>query len=98
MLEKYLPQTASEYIACFRSLAAMTNKHMNELKGQAPIEPENLKRLAEAVETISSLRGDCDIFTDSRPEGLTEFQKEMYSTEDTLRQQLLDLGYVYPPH
>lgn len=101
MDEGYLPQTAEEYIRCFRQLASITNKSMDALeagtiRSSREQTLQNLKRVAEAVETISSLRGDSGIFYDTRPGGLPDYQTEMYKTEDALRKRLIGLGYVYP--
>ncbi len=100
-MDNYLPQTATEYIECFRLLAALTNKAMDNIDNKMDWVSDNdrdkmLSRLAEAVETLSLLRGDSSIFIELRPEGLDEYQKEMYSTEDTLRNHLLKLGFKYP--
>lgn len=102
-MDDYLPTSAHEYIGCFRKLAALTGKAMDVAKQRTDWvsdedKQKTLGRLAEAVETLSSLRGDSAIYSTLRPEGLTLYQKEMYSTEDALRNQLLELGYQYPTH
>lgn len=96
-IKQYLPQNTEEYIRTFRQLAAITadamdyfEKHRLEAR-----DPKSLTRIALAVETISALRGDSGIFESSRPE-LQSFQKEMYATEDALRDRLVGLGYEYP--
>ena len=100
-LKKYLPLTATEYIDCFRKLAALTDSALDyaESKDTGSSERDRektLSRIAENVETIASLRGDYLAYYDSRPEGLVEYQKEMYRIEDQLRARLLSLGYKYP--
>lgn len=54
-----------------------------------------LDRIAHNIETIAGLRGDSDIYQDTRPTGLTVYQKEMYDLEDSLRSRLMTLGYQY---
>jgi len=100
-LKKYLPTSAAEYIDCFRKLAALTDSALNYVENKVDWVSErdknkSLARIAESVETIASLRGDSGVFYSSRPEGLTEYQKEMYAIEDQLRARLLSLGYKYP--
>lgn len=93
------PYNADEFIQCFRQLAIIIDQTMNVAATKAWISEKDkqktLGRLAESVETIASLRGD-SIFYEVRPEGLSEFQSEMYKTEDALRSKLLNLGYKYP--
>ena len=92
--------TANEYINCFRQLAAIINQAMDIAAtytwDDEELKQRTLSRIAESVETIASLRGDSGIFHAARPEGLLDFQSEMYRTEDTLRARLLGLGYRYP--
>lgn len=96
-LEKYLPQTAEEYIDCFRSLAAMINSSMDMIEKMPVADREDrLNSLAEAINTIGALRGDNDIFLASRPADLQSYQKEMYAIEDTLRARLAQLGNQSP--
>lgn len=99
-IDNYLPQDAQSYIVCVRQLAALTNKAMNEFKNNTYTSEgernKSLHRLADAVETISCLRGDSGLFYAGRPKGLIEYQKEMYQIEGVLRTRLLSLGYVYP--
>ncbi len=102
-LKLYLPDSPLDYIDCFRKLAAITDSAMDYIENKVDWvstddRNKSLSRAAEAIETISSLRGDAGAFYDSRPEGLIEHQKEMYSTEDQLRARLLSLGYKYPGH
>jgi len=96
-----LPKTAVEYITCFRQLAAITSTALSYVENKADWVSEedknkSLARIAETVETISSLRGDTGAYYESRPNGLVEYQKEMYAVEDYLRGRLLELGYKYP--
>lgn len=100
-LRKYLPENASDYIECFRKLAALTDSALNhaEHRGDwtSAIDKHNsLSRIAESVETLASLRGDSGEFYDARPDGLVAYQKEMYATEAYLRSRLVSLGYKYP--
>lgn len=100
-LKHYLPKSADEYINCFRSLAALTNAALDYVEKKTDwISDEDrvnsLARLAESVETISSLRGDHAAYYDARPDGLMEYQKEMYAIENQLRARLIGLGYTYP--
>jgi len=90
-----LPQTAEKYIELVRQLAAITDKAMDYVEKSTYIEPKSLDRIAQNVETIASLRGDSGIYDSTRPEGLSEYQKEMYGIEDTLRARLISLGYKY---
>jgi hypothetical protein len=93
-----IPTTAEEYINLVRVLGAMTDAGLKKILA-SPEDPDRasaLERAAEAVETISSLRGDSDLFESIRPEGLVEYQKEMYAIEDALRAQLIQAGYSYP--
>ncbi len=96
MTDDYLPKSATEYITCFRQLAAISENAMDYVASNLPAEPKSLERLAESVETIAGLRGDSGIYQGSRPDGLVEYQKEMYATENYLRERLLGLGYKYP--
>lgn len=95
-----LPETAEEYIVLVRTLGAMIDAAMDEFARKEFVSEEDrdkaLSRAAEAVETISSLRGDSGLFMNLRPEGLTAFQKEMYAIEDAARAKLVKLGYRYP--
>jgi len=91
------PQTADEYITLVRQIAAIANKAMDTLEGSQPIHVSSLDRIAQNVETVASLRGDSGIYRTTRPEGLAEYQSEMYRIEDQLRSRLLSLGYKYPP-
>ncbi|MEO8863130.1 MAG: hypothetical protein ABI354_02295 [Candidatus Saccharimonadales bacterium] len=100
-LNKYLPGSPAAYIDCFRQLAAITNTALDYIENNAGRTSEqdknkSLGRVAESVETISSLRGDSGVYYDSRPDGLIEYQKEMYAIEDYLRERLVGLGYKYP--
>lgn len=70
---------------------------MDSLASKQQIQLSSLDRVSQNVETIACLRGDSDIYETTRPEGLVEYQKEMYSIEDKLRTRLLSLGYKYPP-
>lgn len=90
------PQTATDYITLFRQLAAITNKAMDYLENNKPIQVASLERIAQNVETLASLRGDSSIYNATRPEGLVEHQKEMYAIEDQLRNRLINLGYKHP--
>lgn len=91
------PQTADDYITLLSQLAAITNKAMDYLESNRPIELVSLERIAQNVETIASLRGDSGIYDSTRPEGLIEYQREMYDIEYQLRARLISLGYKYPP-
>ncbi len=91
-----LPATAAEYMMCFRHLAAIADSAMDYLETHKPIHLESLDRIAQNVETLAGLRGDSSIYEKARPQGLDEYQSEMYQIEDTLRKRLVNLGYVYP--
>ena len=80
-----------------RQLAAVTNKAMDYLENNRPIPLSSLDNIAQNIETIACLRGDSNIYELTRPEGLVEYQKEMYAIEDALRSRLFGLGYKYPP-
>jgi hypothetical protein len=100
-LENYLPNSAVRYIEAFRTLAALTNAALDYAEKKTDwISEEDrdktLARLAESVEAIASLRGDDAAYYDARPDGLIEYQKEMYAIEDQLRGRLTGLGYKYP--
>lgn len=99
-VNEYLPKTSDEYINCFKRLAALVNKAMDEVGKTEFISGEDkscaLKRIADGVETVACLRGDSGIFYAGRPEGISEYQKEMYRIEYALRDRLLSLGYTYP--
>ncbi len=100
-LKDYLPENAADYIDCFRKLAALTDSALDYIENKVDWVSTNdknksLARAAESVETIASLRGDSGAYYESRPEGLVEYQKEMYAIEDKLRARLLSLGYRYP--
>ncbi len=92
--------TAEEYISVVRTLSSMIDASLDNMaRKQFTSENEKLKELAraaEVVETISSLRGDSGLFRDMRPDGLIEYQKEMYAIEDAVRAKLVGLGYKYP--
>jgi len=90
------PKTAEEYITLVRQLAGITNKAMDYLEDHRPIALASLDRIAQNVETVASLRGDSGIYEKTRPEGLVEYQEEMYAIEDQLRARLISLGYKYP--
>jgi hypothetical protein len=90
-----IPQTAEDYIKLVRQLAAITNKAMEYLESNSPIQLSSLDRIAQNVETVACLRGDSEIYQDTRPNGLIEYQKEMYAIEDQLRARLINLGYKY---
>jgi hypothetical protein len=93
------PKTAEDYIKIVRQLAAITNTAMDYLEKNSPIMLSSLDRIAQNVETVACLRGDSGIYQDTRPDGLAEYQKEMYAIEDLLRARLISLGYKYsiPP-
>lgn len=96
-LKKYLPVNATEYIDCFRKLAALINaaldyaEHKNNWVSEQDKE-KTLARIARSVATIASLRGDSGAYYDSRPKGLNEYQNEMYAIEDQLRARLFSLA------
>lgn len=90
-----VPKTADEYITFFRTVAGVVNAAADQLEGVDDHERQlAINRLAEGVEFLASLRGDSGIFYSTRPEGLALHQKEMYETEDNLRNRLIDLGYT----
>lgn len=100
-LKSYLPKSAEDYINCFRSLAALTSAILEYIENKTDWvsnddRDNTLGRVAESVETISSLRGDNGAYHGSRPDDLIEYQKEMYAIEEQLRTRLVNLGYVYP--
>ncbi len=100
-LKNYLPQSAAEYMNTFRTLAALTDAAMDYVQRKTDWASDvdrnkTLTRIAESVETISSLRGDNGAYYDARPDELTQHQKEMYAIEDQLRARLVGLGYKYP--
>ena len=102
-LIKFLPNSAVDYINCFRTLAALTDSALNYIERDNYRASENdrtrsLARVAESVETLASLRGDHAAYYDARPSGLTEYQKEMYAIENQLRDRLVSLGYEYPAY
>jgi hypothetical protein len=92
------PQTTDEYMSVFRQVAGIVNAALDFIQSQqgGELPGQGLHRAAEGVEFIASLRGDSGIFESTRPEGLSDFQSEMYATEDALRKRLLELGYKYP--
>lgn len=93
-----LPQTADEYILCFRKLAAITSEAMDYVEANKPIHLASLDRIAQNVETLSCLRGDSGIYRSSRPQGLSNlYQTEMYETEYSLKERLKSIGYNFPP-
>lgn len=95
-----IPETAEQYINLVRMLGAMIEYSLAELQNKEFVSEEDrfstLARVAEVVETISSLRGDSSLFDNLRPSGLIEYQKEMYAIEDSARAKLVSLGYKYP--
>ncbi len=96
----YTPSTAEEYINIVRALGAIAETALNHFIPEEAVSDaersKSLARIAEMVEVISSLRGDSGIFDNTRPEGLIKYQKEMYTIEDNVRQQLIAKGYQYP--
>lgn len=90
------PQTAQDYITLVKQLAAITSHAMDYLERNKPISLASLDRIAQNVGTVASLRGDSGIYEDTRPIGLSDYQKEMYLIEDQLRARLIGLGYQYP--
>lgn len=101
-LDQYIPTNPQEYITCVRQLGVIISKAMDEFQKEAQNYTQDrhrqdvLKRFADGVETIACLRGDSGLFQTTRPEGLMEFQNEMYDIEYALRDRLLSLGYTYP--
>lgn len=96
--KKYLPNTATEYINFMRTFAALTEAALNYVENKndwvsKEDREKSLATIAENVGTIASFRGDHAAYYQARPEGLIEFQKEMYSIEDSLRNRLFELGY-----
>jgi hypothetical protein len=91
------PPTSLAYITLFRQLAGITNMAMDYVEHSRPIYLDSLDRIAQNIETLAGLRGDSSIYDNSRPQGLTDYQKEMYAIENQLRTRLLALGYTYPP-
>lgn len=91
-----LPQTVSEYMACFSQLAAIAGDAMDWIEAHPPVTRGSLDRISQNVETLASMRGDSGIYQNSRPEGLMVYQKEMYRIENSLRDRLVGLGYEYP--
>lgn len=92
----FVPKSSIEYMTTFRQLAEIINSAIDNIQSQPQIQKSSLDRIAQNVETIACLRGDSGLYENTRPEGLVEFQKEMYLIEDYLRYRLLSLGYVYP--
>ena len=90
------PYNVDEYIRLVRQLAAITDKAMDEIRSNDVIQLASLDRIAQNLETIACLRGDSGIYQSTRPEGLSEYQTEMYKIEDYLRARLVGLGYKYP--
>lgn len=98
-LSRNLPQTAEAYMASFRTLAALTDAALDHVEHNASnlSDDDQQKinsRIADAIRTIAALRGDSDAFTAARPQGLSEYQKEMYAIEDQLYARLSRLGYT----
>lgn len=96
-----LPKDAESYIAHVRQLAAMTNAAMDEVENKKYTRDEmglyesTIERLSGAVKTIADLRGDTNVFLGSRPEGLQQYQKEMYQLENELRARLSKIEYKF---
>lgn len=99
MLSEYAPRTATEYLTCFRQIAAMVERAMDHVEKHEYGSPEErlraLNNLAEGVEILASLRGDSGLFGNTRPPGLEKFQIGMYKIENQLRQRLRGMGYTF---
>ena len=88
--------TAEQYIALFRGVAAIVDTALNHVAtDNAADKLHLLDRVAEGVEFVASLRGDSGAFESTRPSGLSEYQQEMYATENQLRDKLIAQGYKY---
>lgn len=102
MLTDYLPRSPEEYIACFRQIAALIERAMDQAEkrefGSTEERQRTLGNLAEGVELLASLRGNNALFNEIRPVAPPHFQLEMYKFETQLRERLIELGYAYPPH
>jgi hypothetical protein len=98
MLSEFVPKTAIEYITCFRQIAAMVERAMDHVEKHEYGSPEErlraLNNLAEGIEILASLRGDNGVFDLTRPQGIEQFQIEMYKIENQLRQRLRGMGYT----
>ena len=70
MSHEFLPKTAVEYITLVRQLGALIELGMDDVEANS-VSPEDrarsLQRVAEAVETVSVLRGDSRILDAGRP-------------------------------
>lgn len=97
-LTELRPKTKEDYIQCVRWLAGMLSESLQEVlanTSDAHNRERALQNIASGVQTIANLRGD-NGWDAIRPEGLVEYQKEMYRLENELRAQLEAAGYTYP--
>jgi hypothetical protein len=98
-MNDYAPQTAEEYIQCFRALASLADKattRYSEKKDWVSMEDraKALSRLRELIEAVSLLRGDGGVLVSFRPQGLDQYQGEMYTTEDALWLGIKELEHL----
>ncbi len=97
----YLPTNADEYIATFRSVAALTNHVLSYLEQRDDKTSDDFQQSLEAaahmVESLALMRGERTALLEEVKPALTDtdYQSEMYKIEDYLRHCLVQLGYRY---
>jgi len=86
-------KTADEYIDLVGKYSWLVNSELQKLEANVREHPEqinmeSLPKLISMINVIGYLRGQDGAFLDSRPEGVSEYQSELYKNEDAFENRL----------
>lgn len=91
-------KTASEYKELVSKYSWLVDSELKKVEQNIKDHPANLEvnieslpKLISLVNVIGYLRGQGNAFTEVRPEGVTEYQRELYDNEDAFEGRLRDV-------
>lgn len=92
-MEVQKPETIEGYIALARQFAWLADIELKRMEnaaknGDLHAVARRLPGLISIVNTVGYLRGQDGFFIEDRPQGMGEYQKELYATEDAAEQRL----------
>ena len=89
-------KTAEEYIDLVGKYLWLVDSELQKLEANVKEHPEqinmeSLPKLISMINVIGYLRGQDGAFLDSRPEGVGEYQTELYKNEDAFENRLNEI-------